>query len=84
MNNIKEKLEYIKNNNLYRKIKYLSEPQDKYTTIDGRKILLMSSNNYLGLCNNENVKQSAIEAIQKYGLGSGGSRLTTGSYDLHR
>lgn len=84
MNDIKEKLEYIKNNNLYRKIKYLSEPQDKYTTIDGRKILLMSSNNYLGLCNNENVKQSAIEAIQKYGLGSGGSRLTTGSYDLHR
>ncbi|WP_195250970.1 8-amino-7-oxononanoate synthase [Romboutsia sp. 1001713B170207_170306_H8] len=84
MNSINKKLEYIKANNLYRKIKYLSESQDKYTTVDGMKVLLMSSNNYLGLSNNEDVKQSAIEAIQKYGLGSGGSRLTTGSYDLHR
>ncbi|MEG0156016.1 MAG: pyridoxal phosphate-dependent aminotransferase family protein, partial [Lachnospiraceae bacterium] len=74
----------IKDNNLYREIKYLSKPQDKYTNIDGKDVLLMSSNNYLGLCNNEDVKNSAIESIKKYGLGSGGSRLTTGSYDLHK
>lgn len=84
MDNIKAKLQQIKDNNLYRQIKYLNEPQDKYTTINNKKVLLMSSNNYLGLCNNEEVKKSAIESINKYGLGSGGSRLTTGSYDLHK
>ncbi|MEG0843962.1 MAG: 8-amino-7-oxononanoate synthase [Romboutsia sp.] len=84
MREISKKLQEIKDNNLYREIKYLSRSQDKYTNIDGKDVLLMSSNNYLGLCNNEDVKNSAIEGIKKYGLGSGGSRLTTGSYDLHR
>lgn len=84
MEGIKDKLEKIKEHNLYREIRYLSKPQDKYTTIDGNDILLMSSNNYLGLCNNDEVKYATIEAINLYGLGSGGSRLTTGSYDLHR
>lgn len=77
MNDIKEK-------NLYREMRYLSKSQDKYTVIDGREILLMSSNNYLGLANNEEVKKAAIDGINGFGLGSGGSRLTTGSYDLHK
>lgn len=84
MIDIKDILQNIKENNLYREIRYLSEPQDTHTTIDGKKVLLMSSNNYLGLCNNEEVKNAAIKALNKYGLGSGGSRLTTGSYDTHR
>ncbi|RDY25807.1 8-amino-7-oxononanoate synthase [Romboutsia weinsteinii] len=84
MRDIKEKLQIIKDNNLFRNIKYLSKPQDKYTNIDGKDVLLMSSNNYLGLCNHEQVKKSAIDAINKYGLGTGGSRLTSGSYDLHK
>lgn len=84
MLDINNKLQKIKDNNLYREIRYLSKPQDKITVIDGKKVLLMSSNNYLGLCNNDKVKQASIDAINKYGLGSGGSRLTTGSYDLHK
>ena len=84
MNDIKEKLQIIKEKNLYREMRYLSKSQDKYTVIDGREILLMSSNNYLGLANNEDVKKAAIDGINEFGLGSGGSRLTTGSYDLHK
>ena len=84
MNDIKEKLQIIKEKNLYRELRYLSKSQDKYTVIDGREILLMSSNNYLGLANNEEVKKAAIDGINEFGLGSGGSRLTTGSYDLHK
>ncbi len=84
MNDIKEKLQIIKEKNLYREMRYLSKSQDKYTVIDGREILLMSSNNYLGLANNEEVKKAAIDGINGFGLGSGGSRLTTGSYDLHK
>ena len=45
MNDIKEKLQIIKEKNLYREMRYLSKSQDKYTVIDGREILLMSSNN---------------------------------------
>ena len=81
---IKEKLQQIKDNNLYREIRYLSSPQDKYAIIDGKKLLLMSSNNYLGLSNDERVKKAAIQGLIKYGLGSGGSRLTTGSYNPHK
>lgn len=84
MIDIKSKLDFIKENNLYREIKYLSKPQDKFTIIDNKNVLLMSSNNYLGLCNNEEIKQSSINALNKYGLGAGGSRLTTGSYILHK
>lgn len=84
MNDIKEKLQNIKEKNLYREMRYLSKPQDRYTVIDGREVLLMSSNNYLGLANNEEVKKEAIDGINEFGLGSGGSRLTTGSYDLHK
>lgn len=84
MNDMKEKLQTIKEKNLYREMRYLSKPQDKYTVIDKRQVLLMSSNNYLGLANNEEVKKLAIDGINEFGLGSGGSRLTTGSYDLHK
>lgn len=84
MNDIKEKLQTIKEKNLYREMRYLSKPQDKYTIIDKMEVLLMSSNNYLGLANNEEVKKAAIDGINEFGLGSSGARLTTGSYDLHK
>lgn len=84
MDDIKKKLYNIRANNLYREIRYLSKPQEKYTVIDNKEVLLMSSNNYLGLANNEEIKEEAIQAIKNYGVGSGGSRLTTGSYDVHK
>ncbi|URZ88253.1 8-amino-7-oxononanoate synthase [Floricoccus penangensis] len=84
MTDIDDKLQQIKDNNLFRTPKYLSKGQEKHTNVDGRDVLLMSTNNYLGLSSDENVKQAAIKAIEKYGLGSGGSRLTSGSYDVHK
>lgn len=84
MGDIRLKLQSIKQNNLYREMSYLSKPQDKYTTINGKDVLLMASNNYLSLANNKELKQAAVDALEKYGFGSGGSRLTTGSYDLHK
>ncbi|WP_170075145.1 8-amino-7-oxononanoate synthase [Paraclostridium dentum] len=84
MNDINKKIQQLKKMNLYRDIKYLTESQDKYTTIDNKSVILMASNNYLGLSNNNLIKQAAIESIKYYGVGSGGSRLTTGSYDVHR
>ena len=84
MEDLKNKLIDIDNNNLRRKLKHLSSPQDKNMVIDGKEILLMASNNYLDLANRQELKDAAIEGINKYGVGSGGSRLTTGSYISHR
>ncbi|QGG46248.1 8-amino-7-oxononanoate synthase [Heliorestis convoluta] len=84
MYNFSETLESLRAKDLYRKLNYLEAAQDPYTIIEGQKVLLLSSNNYLGLCNDERMKEAAIRTIQEYGVGSGGSRLTTGSYKLHQ
>jgi len=65
-------------------MKHLQTPQGPHIKIDGKDYLLLSSNSYLGLCNDDRLKQVARDAIEKYGVGSGGSRLTTGSYEIHQ
>jgi len=84
MKRFSEKLDQIKKNGLYRKMRYLQTPQGPHIKIDGKDYLLLSSNSYLGLCNDARLKQAALDAIEKYGVASGGSRLTTGSYEIHQ
>jgi len=79
-----DELERIKKSGLYRQMKYLQSPQQPYVKIVGKDYLMLSSNSYLGLCNDFRLKQAAREAIEEYGVGSGGSRLTTGSYEVHK
>ncbi|HUN54461.1 MAG TPA: 8-amino-7-oxononanoate synthase [Smithella sp.] len=79
-----DELERIKKSGLYRQMKYLQSPQQPYVKIEGKDYLMLSSNSYLGLCNDPRLKQAAREAIEEYGIGSGGSRLTTGSYEVHK
>jgi 8-amino-7-oxononanoate synthase len=79
-----DELKRIKENGLYRQMKYLQSPQQSYVKIAGKSYLMLSSNSYLGLCNDERLKQAARDAIEKYGVGSGGSRLTSGSYEVHK
>lgn len=77
-------LDDLQEKGLQRKIRYLDKPQSSFTVIDGKRILLLASNSYLGLCDDQRLKEAAIEAANNYGVGSGGSRLTTGSYKLHQ
>jgi 8-amino-7-oxononanoate synthase len=84
MEHIINELQRIKAKGLYRELSYLDAAQEPHTVIDGRKMLLFASNSYLGLSNDGRLKTAAVEAIQKYGVGSGGSRLTSGSYRLHQ
>lgn len=51
--------------------------------IEGRKVIMAGSNNYLGLTADPRVKEAAIKAVQKYGTGCSGSRYLTGTLDLH-
>ena len=81
---IEEELRSIQERGLLREFRYLESAQMPRVKIRGKDVLLLSSNNYLGLCNDERLKVAAKEAIDRYGVGSGGSRLATGSYDLHR
>ncbi|WP_003540764.1 8-amino-7-oxononanoate synthase [Desulfotomaculum nigrificans] len=79
-----EALESIKEKGLYREMLYLDAVPGPHTMVGGKQMLLLSSNNYLGLCNDDRLKEAAIATIREFGVGSGGSRLTTGSYRLHR
>jgi len=79
-----DELKRIKESGLYRQMKYLQSPQQPYVKIAGKSYLMLSSNSYLGLCNDQRLKQAARDAMEKYGVGSGGSRLTTGSYEVHK
>ncbi|MEG0331147.1 MAG: 8-amino-7-oxononanoate synthase [Clostridium sp.] len=74
----------LKENNLYRKLNYIQTSQQPRVKINNKSFLLFGSNNYLGIADSPILKKSAIESINHYGIGSGGSRLTTGSYDVHR
>ena len=55
-----------------------------WITVDARKTLNLSSNNYLGLADHPRLKEAAIAAINTYGCGTGGSRLVTGTTPVHR
>ena len=57
--------------------------QTPVATIDGREYVLFSSSNYLGLAEHPAVTEAASDALNQFGAGSGGSRLTTGTTDLH-
>lgn len=65
---------------LYREI---GSPQDPVVTINGQKIVMLGSNNYLGLTSHPKVKEAAIRATERYGTGCAGSRLLNGNLDLH-
>lgn len=85
MTNIHKILSALKEKGLYRKdFKYISSEQSHKVKLEGIETILLGSNNYMGLCNDDRLKEAAVNAVSKYGVGSGGSRLTTGSYDLHR
>ncbi|GFZ77519.1 8-amino-7-oxononanoate synthase 1 [Paenibacillus marchantiophytorum] len=67
----------------YRKIKVWESGSDTWMTLNGRRILQMSSNNYLGLTHHPKLKEAASQAIDKYGVGSGSVRTITGTLDIH-
>lgn len=75
----KEEINLIKQAGLYRELKVLDSPVDAVVNISGREYINFSSNNYLGLATHPEIKKAAIEAIEKWGSGSGASRLICGT-----
>jgi 8-amino-7-oxononanoate synthase len=68
---------------LYPYFHAISENEGPVVMIEGRKVIMAGSNNYLGLTAHPKVKEAAVKAVQKYGTGCSGSRYLTGTLDLH-
>ena len=73
----------IKALGLYPYFRPIEENEGPVVQIEGRKVIMAGSNNYLGLTAHPKVKEAAIKAIEKYGTGCSGSRYLTGTLDLH-
>ncbi|MHA2306220.1 MAG: 8-amino-7-oxononanoate synthase, partial [Candidatus Hodarchaeales archaeon] len=61
----------------------LEGPSDTVCKVEGKKVIMLCSNNYLGLSNHPKMKEAAIEAIKSHGVGSGSVRAIAGNMDLH-
>jgi 8-amino-7-oxononanoate synthase len=68
---------------LYPYFREISSAQDTEVTINGKNMIMLGSNSYLGLTTDPQVKEAAIKAIEKYGTGNAGSRFLNGTLDIH-
>lgn len=80
---LNERLAAIREQGLYRELRRIDSPQSPHIAIDGKPLLNFSSNDYLGLANEPEIKQAAIKAVEQFGAGSGASRLICGSLAPH-
>ena len=84
MSEIEDRLAEIRSEGLYRRMRVVSGPQGPRVLLDGKPVLLLCSNNYLGLADHLRVREAAAEAAMRYGAGSGASRLISGNMTIHR
>jgi len=80
---IAAELQELKDKELYRQFKTTQSPSQEWVVINGKKLLNLCSNNYLGLANDDRVKSGAIRALKTYGFGATASRLVVGNCELY-
>jgi len=83
MSDIGARLAELKELGLYRRTRLVSGPQGPHVVLDGQPVLLLCSNNYLGLADHEKVQEAAAEAALRWGVGAGSSRLVSGTMTIH-
>jgi 8-amino-7-oxononanoate synthase len=79
-----DRLASLREQGLYRELRRIDTPQSARVQLDGRTYVNFSSNDYLGLANHPALKEAAIRAVERYGAGSGASRLISGSLAPHQ
>jgi 8-amino-7-oxononanoate synthase len=84
MSDVAERLQELRDRGLYRRLRLIEGPQGARVVLDGREVLLLCSNNYLGLADHPQVRAAAAEAAQRWGAGAGASRLVSGNMEPHR
>jgi 8-amino-7-oxononanoate synthase len=78
-----KRAEQVKAMGLYPYFRPISSAQDTEVIMNGKKVLMLGSNSYLGLTNHPKIKEAVKAAVDKYGSGCGGSRFLNGTLDLH-
>jgi 8-amino-7-oxononanoate synthase len=81
---IAERLADLRRTGLHRRPRLIEGPQGPRVLLDGAEVLLLCSNNYLGLADHPRVRAAAADAAERLGAGAGASRLISGSMSLHR
>jgi glycine C-acetyltransferase/8-amino-7-oxononanoate synthase len=84
MTEIEQRLDELKQLGLYRRLRMISGPQGPRVVLDGEPVLLLCSNNYLGLADHPRVREAAADAAMRWGVGAGASRLVSGTMTVHR
>jgi glycine C-acetyltransferase len=83
MDFLAEKVNALKSDGVFRKLNILQSPNDALEVVNGFEVINLCSNNYLGFANHPRLKEVAIKAIEKYGVGAGAVRTINGNTDLH-
>jgi glycine C-acetyltransferase/8-amino-7-oxononanoate synthase len=83
VSDIADRLEDLRATGLYRRLREVEGPQGPRVTLEGAEVLLLCSNNYLGLADHPRVRQAAADAAERFGAGAGASRLISGNMALH-
>ena len=80
---LRDEYEALVKSELDWKIRVLQGPSTPWCVVDGKKVLMFCSNNYLSLSNHPKLKEAAIKAVQTHGAGSGSVRPIAGTMDIH-
>lgn len=81
---IEARLDELHQLGLARRTRLVSGPQGPRVVLDGKPVLLLCSNNYLGLADHPGVREAAADAAMRWGVGAGASRLVSGTMTIHR
>lgn len=78
-------IEKLRQDRVYKRLNYLASPQGARVQMEGRgEVVILSSNNYLGLCNDPAVVAAGIDGLEKFGAGTGSVRFICGTFTIHR
>jgi glycine C-acetyltransferase len=80
---LQDQVQELKDQGVYRVLPILEGANEPEVILNGKSVINLSSNNYLGFANHPRLKKAAIEAIEKYGVGSGAVRTIIGNMDIH-
>src|SRR5262245_11740528 len=80
---LSDELATLKQQGLYRHLRILEKEQKATTVVDGREVVNLSSNNYLGLTTHPRLRERAFEALEHFGVGSGSVRTIAGTMAIH-
>jgi glycine C-acetyltransferase len=80
---LSDELDSLKQQGLYRPLRVLETEQAAHATFDHKSVVNLSSNNYLGLTTHPKLREAALEAVRKFGAGSGSVRTIAGTMDMH-